>query len=142
MKNFNIIITISSICIGLALGLGLAQAGGPITAPGEAITIEGTKPVKFKHSSHIDIGIACGECHHDADHNARTAESIGALTESSGLKCVSCHNGGFANPKLQKQKDIFHSNCKSCHKAGFKGKKGPTKCSGCHVKKKKAVEGC
>lgn len=142
MKNFRTIITTSAICIGLALGLGLAQAGDPVSAPDKTITIKGKKPVKFKHTVHLDLGVTCGECHHDEKHEPRTAESIGALADSKSLECASCHNGDFANPKLQKPKDIFHANCKTCHKAGVDGKKGPTKCSGCHVKKKKAIEGC
>ena len=142
MKNFRMIITISAICIGAALGLGLAEAGGPVSAPEKAITIDGKKPVKFKHSVHLDLGVSCGECHHDGNHEPRPAESIAAMADSKSLKCTSCHNGDFANPELQKAKDIFHANCKTCHKAGFNEKKGPTKCSGCHGKKKKAVEGC
>jgi len=142
MKNFQLIITISAICIGLALGLGMAQAGDPVKAPDKAITIKGKKPVKFKHTVHLDLGVACGECHHNDKHQPRTEEEITTLADSTALQCASCHNGDFANPKLQKTKDIFHANCKSCHKAGLNGKKGPTKCSGCHVKKKKAIEGC
>ena len=142
MKNFRMIITIGAICIGAAMGLGLAEAGGPVTAPEKAITIDGKKPVKFKHSVHLDLGVSCGKCHHDGNHEPRTAESIATMADSKSLKCSSCHNGDFANPKLQKEKDIFHANCKTCHKAGFNEKKGPTKCSGCHGKKKKAIEGC
>ena len=142
MRNIRTIITISAICIGTSLGLGLAHAEDPLTAPDTAIKIEGKKPVQFKHAIHLDLGVACGECHHDSNHDPRTAESIAAMTDSKSLECTSCHNSGFANPKLQKSKDIFHANCKTCHKVGFNEKKGPTKCSGCHGKKKKAVEGC
>lgn len=142
MKNFQIIITIGAICIGLAMGFGLAQAGDPITAPDNTITIKGKKPVNFKHSTHLDLGVACGECHHNDKHEARTAEEISTLADSTTLQCASCHNSDFANPELQKAKAVFHANCKSCHKAGLNGKKGPTKCSGCHGKKKRAVEGC
>ena len=142
MKNRKTMIAIAAICMGLAMGFGFAQAGDPVKAPENTITIQGKKPVKFKHGVHLDLGIACGECHHDDKHQPRTAEGIGALADASTLKCVSCHNGDLANPKLQKAKDIFHTNCKSCHKAGVNGKNGPTKCSGCHVRKKKTIEGC
>ena len=71
-----------------------------------------------------------------------TAEAIAAVQSSDTLKCATCHNSDFAVEKLQKRKTIFHANCKDCHKKEVNGKKGPTKCSGCHVKKKKAVEGC
>jgi hypothetical protein len=142
MKNRKTIITVAAICMGLAMGFGFAQAGDPIQVPDKSITIKGKKPVKFKHNVHLDLGVTCGQCHHDDSHNPRTAETIGTMADSTALQCATCHNSDFANPKLQKAKDIFHANCKTCHKAGFNDKKGPTKCSGCHVKKKRAIEGC
>ena len=143
MKTRKTISTIVVITIGLALGIGAAQANDPIKAPSEPITITGKKPVQFNHTSHLDIGIACADCHHDEQHSPRTAETIGAMPDRGALQCASCHNSDFANPELQKRKTIFHNNCKTCHKTGLNGKKGPTKCSGCHTKKKrKAIEGC
>ncbi|MEN8136486.1 MAG: cytochrome c3 family protein [Thermodesulfobacteriota bacterium] len=143
MKTRKITATIVAITIGLAVGIGTVQANEQIKAPAKSITITGKKPVKFNHTTHLQMGVACAECHHDEQHNPRTAESISALPDSGVLQCATCHNSDFANPELQKRKTIFHANCKTCHKTGLNGKKGPTKCSGCHLKKKrKAIEGC
>ena len=142
MRNKKTITTIAAITIGLALVIGSAQADDQIKAPDKPIIIAGKKPVKFNHTTHLEMGIACADCHHDEQHNPWIAETIDALTDSTALQCANCHNSDFANPELQKRKTIFHSNCKACHKAGFNGKKGPTKCGGCHIKKKKAIEGC
>lgn len=121
----------------------LTGAGEGIMAPKDAITIEGKKPVQFNHATHLGIGIACGECHHDEKHEARTAEGIAAMDDAGKLACATCHNDNFANTKLQQAKDVFHTNCRECHKSGYEGKNGPTSCNDCHTSsKKKAVEGC
>lgn len=135
-------VTVVAIIIGLALAIGSAQAGAANKAPDKPITIDGKKPVKFSHAIHLEMGVACGECHHDEKHTPRTAASIEALPETGVLQCATCHNSDFAVPELQKRKTIFHTNCKACHEAGLNGKKGPTKCTDCHGKKRKAVEGC
>jgi len=143
MGTREIITTVVAITIGMALGIGAVQAGDQIKAPEKSITIDGKKPVIFSHTTHLELGVACAECHHDEKHQPRNAETIATLTDSSVLQCATCHNSDFANQKLQKRKTIFHENCKTCHQAGLDGKKGPTKCSGCHIKKKRrAVEGC
>ena len=128
----------------LFAGIILGGAAYAVTAaPAGDITIEGKKPAMFSHSIHQEVGISCGECHHDANHEKLTAEAIGATADGSALKCASCHNGDFANVELQKLKKVFHNNCRECHKAGFNGKTGPTKCNDCHLEtKKKALEGC
>ena len=118
-----------------------ATAAGTV-CPAGPITIEGKKPVNFDHKAHLDLGISCGECHHDAQHQPLSEEAIGGMNDTGGLKCVSCHNDSFANEKFQKAKDIFHGNCKDCHQQGYQGKTGPTKCNECHTVKKKAIEGC
>jgi hypothetical protein len=119
-----------------------ATTAEPLQAPKETITIAGKKPVNFNHQTHIDLGVTCGQCHHDANHQPRTAEDIAALSSGEELSCASCHNSNFPKPELQNPKDIFHANCKECHQAGFNGKQGPTKCTDCHTKQQKAVEGC
>jgi hypothetical protein len=83
----------------------------------------------------VGVSFACGKCHHDAEHQSLTDKDIGAMENSNPLRCASCHNKDFANDKLQTQKAIFHARCKECHKQGVDGKKGPTKCTGCHIKK-------
>ncbi|MDF1578579.1 MAG: cytochrome c3 family protein [Desulfobulbales bacterium] len=143
MKTTTTIAAVVTTVIGLALGITAVQAGDPLKAPTEPITIAGKKPVEFDHAVHRELGVACAACHHDEGHNPRTAEDIAALADRAALQCASCHNDEFANPKLQGRKDIFHANCRECHKAGFNDKKGPTGCNDCHTKKKrKAIEGC
>jgi hypothetical protein len=110
-----------------------AEAGG-LAAPEQAITIDGKKPARFDHAVHIALSMACGQCHHNGEHQPRNAEEIAALPDASGLRCISCHNGTFANPDLQKAKDVFHGRCRECHKTGFNGKKGPSGCNDCHIK--------
>jgi len=122
--------------------IDVARADAAQNVPAGAITIAGKKPVSFDHQIHLKLGVACGECHHDAKHQPRTAEAIGALAKTEELKCASCHNDKFAKAELRGAKDIFHANCQGCHKAGVNGKQGPTKCAGCHGAAKKAVEGC
>jgi len=130
---------------GLLLGGAALAAGGGSQAPATSITIDGKKPVEFSHAQHIGQGMACGVCHHDAEHQPRTGEAIAALNDPEVLACVGCHNPEFADPKLQTRKGVFHARCLGCHTAGLNGKKGPTKCTACHGKPAKtapAVEGC
>lgn len=135
---------IFAIIISLGFGVHLVSAGDKLQSPDGKITIEGKKPAQFNHQTHIKLGIACGSCHHDASHNPLTAEAIGEMPDGSGLLCANCHTKDFKNEKLQKRKDIFHARCQGCHKEGIEGKKGPTKCTSCHIKKekKKTIEGC
>ncbi|MBU0482673.1 MAG: cytochrome c family protein [Proteobacteria bacterium] len=141
MRN-STIVTIALTVMASTFFLHSVQAGSPLTAPEDTIIIEGKKPVKFKHAVHLELGVACGECHHDLKHEPLTAEGIGALPSSDALQCATCHNSDFAVAELQQRKNIFHTNCKDCHGKEVNGKKGPTNCTGCHDKKKKAVEGC
>ena len=111
-----------------------AQAKG-ITAPQEDIVIAGEKKsARFPHQVHLDLGVTCGQCHHDSKHQPLAEKDIEALESGQQLNCVNCHNKDFADPKLQTMKNIFHARCKECHRQGVAGKKGPTKCSSCHVK--------
>jgi len=89
------------------------------------------------------MGMQCGQCHHNDRHEPYTAEELAGLTDSGVLQCATCHKKGFANPDLEKRKDVFHGRCRTCHKAGYNGRKGPGKCNSCHIKKKrKKLEGC
>lgn len=139
------ILAVALICAaGFTMANGNAQAQG-LAAPTEPITIEGKKPASFNHASHTAQGMACGVCHHDANHQPKTAEAIAASTPEA-LACVSCHNKEFADKDLQKPMQVFHARCQGCHKAGYEGRKGPVKCGECHVKKEKKkaakLEGC
>jgi len=125
------------------LGAGMVTAAEPAKAPQEEIIIDGKKPARFSHPTHLNLGLDCASCHHDQEHNPLSAEAIGGLSDAGALKCVSCHNSQHPNKDLQKAKDVFHAKCKDCHQEGFAGKKGPTTCTSCHLKKKtKGYEGC
>lgn len=134
--------TVVAAALGFCLATGLVSAGAPAGAPENEIVIEGKKPARFNHATHTAMGLDCGVCHHDREHNPLTAESIGALTDGAELRCVSCHNDTHPNKEMQKAKDVFHARCQTCHKEGYQGKTGPTKCTDCHIKQKKAIEGC
>lgn len=135
----------SLVSAALIIGLGAlsVSAGSPLQAPDGELTIAGKKPAHFSHPTHLQLGLACGVCHHDGEHKPLTAEAIAALPNAKSLTCVSCHNATFGNKALQQAKEVFHARCKECHKAGYEGKNGPSGCLDCHIKQeKKAVEGC
>lgn len=131
------------VCIIIGSWTGSVIADNSLKAPEGELVIEGKKPAKFAHKTHLDMGLECGVCHHDQEHKALDAEAIGALADPAELDCVSCHNSEHPDQKLQKAKNVFHAKCKTCHKEGYAGKNGPTKCTGCHIKTKtRALEGC
>lgn len=139
-RNLKTLITIGTIALTFSTGMAANQ-----TIPDKEITLEGRRPVHFNHKTHLDLGVSCGACHHDADHQPLTTEEIGAMDNTARLKCDSCHDENFENKELRKEKDIFHTNCLTCHREGINGKKGPTGCSSCHTKKKTktmGIEGC
>ena len=142
MKKILFAITIGCATAMIATNTtSIAQAAG-LTAPTKQITIQGKKPARFNHATHTALGLECGTCHHDQEHQPRNAEAIAAMTPDQ-LKCATCHNKDFSEKKLRKLNKIFHAKCKNCHKKGYNDKKGPTKCAGCHLKKgKQAIEGC
>ena len=106
-----------------------------LQAPAAEIIIAGEKKsAKFSHPVHLNLGVACGQCHHDSKHQPLTDKDIAAMENSTQLQCASCHNKDFSDAKLQTLKDVFHARCKECHKQGVAGKTGPTKCTDCHLK--------
>jgi formate-dependent nitrite reductase cytochrome c552 subunit len=129
-----------SIVLALAGSLFFAWASfgadeGRIKAPEAEIIIEGEKKsARFSHPVHLDLGVTCAQCHHDSERQPLTDKDIAAMENSLQLRCASCHNKDFSNPKLQSAKNAFHARCKECHKKGVDGKTGPTKCKGCHLK--------
>jgi hypothetical protein len=136
MKWILLLVTGCVIC-GLLAGGSVAAEQSGLQAPAKEIVIKGTKKsAKFSHPTHINMGVTCGKCHHDAEKKPLTDKDIGAMENANQLRCASCHNKAFANAKLQTQKAIFHARCKECHKQGVDSKKGPTKCTGCHIKTK------
>ena len=127
----------------LFIGVGLAAASffagvvvaGSANAPEAEIIIKGEKKsARFSHPVHLKLGVECGQCHHDSGHQPLTDSSIAAMENSEVLRCATCHNKDFSNSGLQSSKNAFHKRCKECHKQGVDGRKGPTKCKGCHVK--------
>jgi hypothetical protein len=119
----------------LVTGASFATEGQETGAPGEEMIIKGEKKsARFSHPVHMDLGVTCGQCHHDSEHKPLTDKDIAAMESSEKLRCASCHNEEFPDPKLQSPKDAFHARCKECHKQGVNDKKGPTKCTDCHVK--------
>jgi hypothetical protein len=142
MLNKKLVAALIALAVTGIWNSNTALAGETLKAPTAAISIEGKKPVTFDHQVHLKLGVACGQCHHDAKHQPRSAEAIGALAKGDELQCASCHNATFAKAELRERKEIFHTRCKECHKAGVNGKQGPTNCAGCHGKAKKGVEGC
>jgi len=117
-------------------GLSVGSEATGMKAPEGEIIIEGEKKsARFSHSVHLNLAVDCGQCHHGSEKQALTDKDIAAMENNLQLRCVSCHNKDFVNPKLQTPKAAFHARCKECHKKGVNDKKGPTKCTGCHVKK-------
>jgi hypothetical protein len=120
---------------GLLAVNSIAAEQSGLQAPAEEIIIKGTKKsAKFSHPKHLDLGVSCGQCHHNGEHQPFTEKDISAMENGNQLRCASCHNKDFADANLQTQKAVFHARCKECHKQGVDGKKGPTKCTGCHIK--------
>jgi hypothetical protein len=140
MKKVAFITAVAAVTlIGVSLGSRsavIAETAG-LKTPDKEITITGKKPARFDHNKHLALGVTCGQCHHDAEHNPLAEEAILAMDNSTKLQCASCHNAEFANEKLNSVKLAFHGNCKECHKQGVGDIKGPTKCTDCHLKKKK-----
>lgn len=54
-------------------------------------------------------------------------------TTHKPVACEKCHGAGEPKAIGKMEKDKAHALCQTCHK---EGKKGPTKCTECHVKKK------
>ena len=118
-----------------AAAFASAVAAGGVTVPGTEIIIKGEKKsARFSHPVHLELAVECGQCHHDNSHQPLPESVIGAMENSEQLRCATCHNEDFSTAGLQSSKDAFHKRCKECHKEGVDGKKGPTKCNGCHVK--------
>ena len=102
----------------------------------------------FTHKKHVeDYKIGCGDCHHDDQ-----GKPLNDLKEGDNVqKCIECHKkpGEIKGKKakgLSKQEkreyhaNALHDNCRTCHRKYNKEnntKAAPTKCTGCHPKKKK-----
>jgi len=87
------------------------------------------KAVPFPHEKHTKVAKTCDVCHHDQ-------KGLTADSKAEVKKCGACHLDAKSKaPSMSETsltKNPFHKLCISCHKAQ---KKGPTGCTGCHVKK-------
>lgn len=128
-----VLMVLSATALFVGTSFGTEEAG--LKAPEAEIIIAGEKKsARFSHPIHLNLGVTCGQCHHDSQHQPLTDTDIAAMENGQQLSCANCHNKDFSDPKLQTPKDAFHARCKECHKQGVDGKTGPTKCTGCHVK--------
>jgi formate-dependent nitrite reductase cytochrome c552 subunit len=135
MKRIGLLVLVGLSVAWLSAGISFAAGEKEMLAPAAEMIIKGEKKsARFSHSVHLQLGVSCGQCHHDSQHQPLTDKDIAALENAEQLRCASCHNKDLSNPKLQSPKEAFHARCKECHKQGVAGKTGPTKCSGCHVK--------
>jgi hypothetical protein len=135
MKRIWLSVLLVLSAVSLFAGASFGAEGQGLQAPGSEIIIAGEKKsARFAHPVHLDLGVACGQCHHDSQHQALTDTDIAAMEDGQQLRCASCHNKDFSVPELQTLKDVFHARCKECHKQGVNGKTGPSKCTDCHVK--------
>lgn len=131
-----LVVTAFVVSLGLGVTMSLADdAKGPaeITLnPDNRDAAKKGKPAVFPHAKHQEKN-ECGVCHHHEDAGAKVACTDDTLGKIA--KCDSCHNAEFPNEKLRKWKDIGHGQCKKCH-TKMKAEGAPTKCAGCHPKKK------
>ena len=85
--------------------------------------------VPFSHGKHATLAKSCDTCHH-------VNKGLTRETDKSVKKCSACHLDPKAGvPSMREmslQKNPMHVRCIGCHK---EQKKGPTACTGCHVKK-------
>jgi len=89
-------------------------------------------PVTFNHAKHGDTLVkSCETCHHK--NKGLTKADAGKVEVK---KCSECHLEPKGNvPSMREMsltKNPLHIRCINCHK---EQKKGPTACTGCHVKK-------
>lgn len=135
MKRIGVLALFVLAGLWFVIGTSFAAEEQATGAPGEEMILKGEKKsARFSHPVHLNLGVSCGQCHHNSEHQPLTDKDIAAMENSQQLRCASCHNENFSEPKLQSVKDAFHARCKECHKQGVGDKKGPTKCGDCHVK--------
>jgi len=48
---------------------GQVIAENSLQAPEDELIIDGRKPATFSHPVHLELGLECGVCHHDQEHN-------------------------------------------------------------------------
>jgi cytochrome c553 len=118
--------------LGIVIAGGISIAGDSSTGPEEMVlkTAAAKKPANFPHRKHQE-NFECATCHHNQSNDGKQTPYVeGQVIQ----KCASCHNKDMANPKLNSFKLAGHGKCKECHKKNKDT--APTKCGGCHPKKK------
>jgi hypothetical protein len=113
----------------LTFSFSLLAAADPPTP--DKVELKGSSfgSVAFNHKAHTDGGWKCEVCHHGSKSEKPPKEGM------QYQACRDCHSKSTAAP--MKTKVAFHAVgakagvCIDCHVAE---KKGPAKCSDCHVK--------
>ncbi len=125
-----VLLVVITLTLGLAFSVSFAgdvdKGPADITLKTEAAK----KPAQFPHAKHQETK-SCGVCHHTVVDGKPVPSDDG----SNIAKCESCHKSDFGNEKLNSFKKAAHKLCKDCHKKN-KEAGAPTKCAGCHPKKK------
>ena len=131
MSKRNIVsIVVAVLVMSLAVvATSIARDKGP--AEMTLQTADAKKPANFPHAKHQEK-YGCDTCHHYMDAEGNQAPCTG--DDDPIQKCESCHNKDFKDVKLNSFKNAAHAQCKECHKK--EGGNAPTKCTGCHPKKK------
>ena len=131
-----ILLIVAAFVMSLGLSVTMSLADDTKGPEERLLNPDGKKPALFPHRAHQERE-KCGTCHHYVDDaGARQAATDDPLSNVGKIKkCDTCHNADFANEKLRKWKDVGHKLCKTCHKKN-KEAGAPTKCGGCHPKKK------
>ena len=125
-----VLLVVITLTLGLAVGVSFAvdKGAADMTLQTEAAK----KPAVFPHAKHQEKN-SCGTCHHYLGEDKKPTP-CGDDGENIA-KCESCHNSAFGNEALNSFKKVAHKLCKDCHKKN-KDAGAPTKCAGCHPKKK------
>ena len=64
----------------LFAGISVGTEATGLKAPEAEIIIAGEKKsARFSHPVHLNIGVDCGQCHHDSDHQPLTDKNIEAM---------------------------------------------------------------
>ncbi len=131
-----VLLIVAAFVMSLGLGVAMSLADDTKGPEERLLNPDGKKPALFPHRAHQKRE-KCSNCHHYVDDaGAKQAVTDDPLSNVGKIKkCDTCHNADFANEKLRKWKDVGHKLCKTCHKKN-KEAGAPTKCGGCHPKKK------
>jgi hypothetical protein len=120
-------ISLACVLLGFVAAVALAHHG-PATVNINAAAKK-QPAVPFSHEKHAKLAKSCDTCHH-------TQKGLTSDEKTKVVKCSTCH----LDPKppvpsmreMSLTKNPLHVRCIACHK---EQKKGPTACTGCHVKK-------